>query len=261
VVRDITEHKAMEQMKAELEAQRRELARFQRLAELTEVSTSVIHQIGQPFTAIMNNVSAAKHMVSSCSNPHCQAGATLVDTDASLKLVQSTMRRLQALTHPERARREPKDLNTLVDEVLLLIQPEADSLKIELRTRLTSGLPLVALDEVQFSQALLNLLRNACEAVASCEPARRVVTVITSAGENGTLILEVSDLGEGIAPTNLPLLFEPFFTTKPNGTGVGLRLGRTIVLAHGGRLAGRNNESGPGATFQIVLPTAAGGGL
>jgi len=261
VLRDITERKALERIQAELETQRRDLVRFQRLAELTEVSASVMHQIGQPFTAIINNVSAAKTLVSRCTNPHCQAGTTLMDTDASLKLVQSTMQRLQALTHPERARREPKDLNALVGEVVRLIQPEADAHQVELRTRLASGLPLAALDEVQISQALLNLLRNACEAVASCEAARRIVTVKTSAGENGTLILEVSDLGVGIAPAILPHLFEPFFTTKPKGTGVGLRLGRTIVTAHGGRLDGRNNDPGPGATFQIVLPTAVGGGL
>lgn len=261
VLRDITERKAMEQIQGELETQRRDLVRFQRLAELTEVSTGVIHQIGQPFTAIINNISAAKTMVSRCTHQHCHAGATLQDTDASLTLVQSTMQRLQALTHPERARREPRDLNTLVGEVLQLIQAEANSLQIEVRSRLAPGLPPAALDEVQFGQALLNLLRNGCEAVASCEAARRVVTVKTSAGEPGTLILEVSDLGVGIAPADLSQLFEPFFTTKLNGTGVGLRLCRTIVLAHGGQLTGRNNEPGPGASFRIVLPTTAGGGL
>lgn len=256
VLRDLTE---IREATAELERQRIELARAQRLAELSEVSAGVIHQIGQPFTAIINNVSAAKSMVSRCTNQHCRASAMLLDTEASLKLVHTTMSRLRALAHPERVRRELRDVNLLVAEVVHLLAPEARPLGIQLRLDLKPDLPPASVDDVQLGQAILNLLRNACDAVASCEPARRQITVITRQDDHTQLLVEVSDRGAGIPPPVLTRLFEPFFTTKPNGTGVGLRLCRTIVTAHGGTLTARNNESGPGATFQISLPAYAEG--
>ena len=255
VVRDLTE---IRQASADLDRQRIQLVRAQRLAELSEVSTSVIHQIGQPFTAIINNISAAKTMVSRCSSHTCRASAILMDTDASLKLVQTTMNRLRALTHPERVRREWTDLKALVADVARLLQPEMEAQGIVLRASLSPELPLISVDEVQFTQVLLNLMRNACEAVSGCEPDRRLVTVTADGDHGGQITIKITDQGVGIAASDQPKLFEPFFTTKPNGTGVGLRLCQTIVTAHGGTLNGYNNES-VGATFEIVLPRPEGG--
>jgi signal transduction histidine kinase len=226
---------------------------------LSEISAGVIHQIGQPLTAIFNNVSAAKAIASHCSNTSCTALAALLDSDHSLKQVRLTMSRLRGLIHPELARRELKDLNAIVRVVVELIQKELGASGIIVVATLPPGLPLVAVDEVQFSQALLNILRNACEAVAECGPDRRKVTACTQADGSGWLTVEVCDRGPGIAPANLDRLFEPFFTTKPDGMGVGLSLCRRIIQAHGGNLAAGNNKDGPGATFRIRLPVVKGG--
>jgi signal transduction histidine kinase len=112
------------------------------------------------------------------------------------------------------------------------------------------------LDEVQIGQALINLLRNACEAANDCELERREVEIRTGPYKAGWLMIEVIDQGKGIAPPILDRIFEPFFTTKPAGTGVGLSLCRTIIHAHGGRLLIQNNREGRGAMARVLLPVA-----
>jgi signal transduction histidine kinase len=163
------------------------------------------------------------------------------------------MARLRTLVHPERARRQPVDLNRVVSGALDLLKMEELSAGINIIPVLADGLPSVALDEVQFSQALLNLLRNACEAVRGCEPARREVRVITRLEDSGNVSVEVRDRGYGIQLENLNRVFEPLFTTKSNGMGVGLSLCRRIVEAHGGTLTAQNRPDGSGAFFQMTL--------
>jgi PAS domain S-box-containing protein len=253
VVRDISGRKRVE---AELSSQRAQLLHFQRLAELSEISAGIIHQIGQPLTAVLSDVCTAKILASRCGNPQCPAADALLDSDECLKSVQLTIDRLRSLAHPETARREFKQLNSIVFQVVELLQTDYQASGVRLRTALDSSLPLVSLDEVQIGQALINLLRNACEAANDCELERREVEIRTGPYKAGWLMIEVIDQGKGIAPPILDRIFEPFFTTKPAGTGVGLSLCRTIIHAHGGRLLIQNNREGRGAMARVLLPVA-----
>jgi two-component system sensor kinase FixL len=161
---------------------------------------------------------------------------------------------LRALTHPEQPTRLRRNFNELVEDLLCLIRQEAQSRQIALALELGDDLPLVLADAGQLSHAILNLVRNAFDACADCPPERRTVRITTRSLAGQDVELRVRDAGTGIRAEAMAGLFTPFFTTKPDGLGIGLRLSRTIVAAHGGRIEGLNNDDGIGATFRITLP-------
>jgi C4-dicarboxylate-specific signal transduction histidine kinase len=178
----------------------------------------------------------------------------LAAVEANLHNVRAIMSQLRALIHPDQAQREPADINQLVNEVLSVLRAEAQRHRISIDFKPAVTLPMVALDRVQISQVIFNLVRNAFDAVISCPPERRLVNISTAALPAGGIELTVRDHGSGIAPGAEKQIFEAFFTTKTDGMGIGLRIGRTITKAHGGRLEGGNNTDGPGAWFRMVLP-------
>jgi signal transduction histidine kinase len=120
---------------------------------------------------------------------------------------------------------------------------------------LAENLPTVVADRLLIEQVLINLVRNASEAMSETEPHRRRLLIRTFQDEAGQVGLAVSDSGRGIAPEHFERLFEPYFTTKADGTGMGLAICRSTIEAHGGRIWATNNPGG-GATFQFLLPTA-----
>ena len=248
-LRDLT---AARQAAAEMERKQQDLSRAQRLAEVSQITMGVIHQIGQPLSAVMANISAVKTRVARCGGPNCGSHEALVEVDADLKSVRETIERIQALAHPERPRRRPASLNDLITKLLDWLRPDVQVRQIQLQTEFAPDLPPVSLDEIQIKQAIINVLRNAFDAVASCEDIRRIVIISTRA-DAGWVELNVSDRGAGISPAAMASLFSPFFTTKPDGMGVGLPLAHTILRAHGGRVEAFNND-GPGATFRILIP-------
>jgi len=249
--RDVT---AERQAAGDYERLRNDLARFQRLAELNEVHAGILHQVGQPLTAAINNVTVGRQLTRQCDRVDCHVRAVLQDADSQLGQVQRTIQRLRVLAHPERMDLKPGDVASLLEVVSRMFQPEAAGQQFSLELLTAPELPPVAFDEVQITQVLLNLLRNAMDASVSCPPERRVITLHTRSAPSGGLLLTVTDRGVGISPDILPHLFDPFFTTKPTGSGIGLSLARTIMHAHGGTLTPANNPDGPGASFTLEFP-------
>ncbi|MEY3896728.1 MAG: hypothetical protein RLZZ214_2248 [Verrucomicrobiota bacterium] len=253
-LRDLTSKKLAE---ARIEAQKAELDQALRLALVSEVSAGIIHQIGQPLSAIGANLAAA---VLRCKSGEVTSGETLQlieETALNVARMRDSVIHLRALADPEQPNRVPVDFNTLVSDSLHLMRAEADSLRFILTTDLAPGLPSLRADTVQLSQVVINLVRNALDACADCPPERRSVHIRTRAVDDRQLELCVRDSGSGIAPAVMDHLYSPFFTTKPDGLGIGLRLSRTIVKAHGGSIDGSNNSDGIGATFRVVLPREA----
>jgi signal transduction histidine kinase len=144
------------------------------------------------------------------------------------------------------------DLNALVRDLLRLLRH--DIAKLDLSTELASELPTVNGDAVQLQQVLLNLVTNACHAMANTEAKGRKLFVRTSASPEGVRVT-VADRGCGIPTESLPLIFDSFYTTRPEGMGLGLTVCRTIIEAHHGRLWAENNSEG-GASFHFLLPAA-----
>ncbi|HKH84222.1 MAG TPA: ATP-binding protein, partial [Gemmatimonadales bacterium] len=147
------------------------------------------------------------------------------------------------------------DLNELVAEARTLLHSELIRRRVSANFELARSLPLVWGERVQLQQVVLNLVSNACDAMASTPGAQRQLLITTAQDEEGKVQLSVQDRGHGIAEDRLETIFDPFFTTKENGLGLGLAICRSIAIAHEGRLWAENNPSG-GATFHLVLSPA-----
>jgi C4-dicarboxylate-specific signal transduction histidine kinase len=160
--------------------------------------------------------------------------------------------RLRALFKRGETQMQVLDANELVREVLSLAHGDLATRSIDTHLQLAPALPPVAGDRVQLQQVMLNLIMNANEAMASCEPAERRL-LIRTVPTRSHVHLSFTDRGPGFPPEQHDRLFEPFYTTKAQGLGLGLSISRSIVTAHRGRLWGRSNEGG-GATFFISLP-------
>lgn len=250
-LRDLTSKKLAE---ARIEAQKAELDQALRLALVSEVSAGIIHQIGQPLSAIGANLAAAVVRCKSGEVTNCETLQLIEETALNVARMRDSVIHLRALADPEQPNRVPVDFNRLVADTLHLMRAEADSLRFNLTTDMAPGLPSLQADTVQLSQVVINLVRNALDACADCPPERRAIQIRTRALGDRHLELCVRDSGTGIASAVMDHLYSPFFTTKPDGFGIGLRLSRTIVKAHGGTIDGSNNSDGIGATFRVLLP-------
>jgi PAS domain S-box-containing protein len=239
---------------AELEAarQRDEIAHLARVAMLGELSGSLAHELNQPLAAILSNAQAAQRFLVRDPPELDKVQQILQDIVKSDKRAGQVITRLRSLFKKEEVRHAPVDVNDVVQEVLALMRSELLSRQVSASTELTNELPFVFGDRVQLQQVLLNLLVNACDAMAHAPPPRPLI-VSTGRASGGNVVLSVADDGIGIAPEDLERIFEPFVSTKPLGMGLGLAVCRSIARAHGGRLWATNSPGG-GATLTLELP-------
>jgi len=150
------------------------------------------------------------------------------------------------------AERESLDVNEIICQMLVLLRSEANRYSIPMRTDLAAGLPRVAADRVQLQQVFLNLMLNGIEAM---KETGGELTIKSELGQDGKLLISISDTGVGLPEGKTAEIFNAFFTTKPQGSGMGLAISRSIVESHGGRLWATSN-GGRGATFHFTLPGA-----
>jgi signal transduction histidine kinase len=148
---------------------------------------------------------------------------------------------------------EEVDLNDAVREVISLCGNDLQRMRVSLRIDLANELPLVSGDRVQLQQVVMNLLKNAADAMSGIEDRPRHLVVKTQSDGNEAVLLSVCDTGAGLGPGDVNRIFDAFFTTKSEGMGIGLSVSRTIIESHGGRLWAEAND-GPGATFTFVIP-------
>ena len=250
-LRDLSESK---RLAARIQAQQTEIERIGRLAQISEISAAIIHQISQPISSLSINLAVATANAGACEMQRCGLPVILDLLQADVTRMREIVIHLRALAHPERPVRVRIDLNRVVTDLLPLLQREAGIHQIRLETALVPDLPPLLGDAVQLKQVILNLVRNGFDACAECPPPQRLVVITTRALPGQELELCVRDAGIGIAPANEARLFEMFFTTKHDGHGLGLRLCRTIVHAHDGSIEATNNPDDCGAVFRVLLP-------
>lgn len=248
VIRDITERRRAE---LELQTQRTELAHLSRVALLGELSAAFAHELNQPLAAIMANARAGQRLIARKPPDTDEVRNILEDIVADDRRAGEVIRRMQALLKRGELQLQPLDVNEVVHEVVELLHSELIRREVNIHTALAPALPRVPADRIQIQQVLLNLLFNACDAMADQPREGRSVAVATS-GTLGAVRISVADQGTGIPEGNEERVFEPFFTSKRHGLGLGLAICRTIVAAHGGRLWAVNNAD-RGATFHLVL--------
>ena len=179
--------------------------------------------------------------------------AILDDIVADNQRAAEIIERLQHVFKKGEVRREPTDVNELVRGVIPLAHGELVRADVELETHLTAALPPVRGDDVQLQQVLLNLIANACHAMAAGAGSGRRLLVRTLVAAGDGVQVTVADRGRGIPPDDFARIFEPFVTSRADGMGLGLAVCRTIIRAHGGTLWAENNPEG-GASFHFTLP-------
>lgn len=247
IVRDISDRRAAEE-RARLRL--RDLAHASRLLEIGEMSSGIAHEINQPLTAVVTYAQACVRMLRAGDTDLELVRDTLVQIADQGARAGEIVQRLRRFARKGETRREALDLNEAVQDVIGLLGHELRRGELHLELDLEPDLPIVYADRVQVEQVLVNLVRNAIEAMASTEDLR-LLEVSTSHDETAARI-DVADTGEGL-PADAARVFDTFYTTKQDGMGVGLSISRTIAEAHEGQLLASPNPRG-GATFTLVLP-------
>ncbi|MEA3052716.1 MAG: two-component system, LuxR family, sensor kinase FixL, partial [Sphingomonadales bacterium] len=250
-VRDLTERQQTETRLQELQS---ELVHVSRLTALGEMASSLAHELNQPLSAIANYLKGSKMLLGREDVPH-ERVAEAVDkaADEALRAGQ-IIRRLRDFVARGETERSVESLSKLIEEASALALVGAKEYGIRVRFDFDRHVDLVLADKVQVQQVVLNLIRNAVDAMTGGDRRDLVVAILPSGDDMAEV--RVADTGPGIDPEIAAQLFQPFVTTKRTGMGVGLSISRTIVEAHGGKIWVEENESG-GATFRFTLPRVA----
>jgi len=233
----------------EIIKQREELLHVTRVGKLAEFVSSLAHEISQPLTAILSYAQAAQRMLLDREPELQKILSYIIDDD---KRATGVIQRLRTLLKKSMPEINSLDMNTLIDETIMLIATDAAVRNSVIKTELDADLPLIRGDKIQLQQVLLNLISNSFDAMENSLDSREIL-IRTSRKDTDTIIVAVKDSGCGIPMQNMPKLFTHFFTSKPDGLGMGLSISRSIIESHGGRLDVENNTD-RGATFYFTIP-------
>jgi PAS domain S-box-containing protein len=254
-VQDVTERRSSEHA---LSKARSDLAHVARVTSLGVLTASIAHEVNQPLSGIVTNASTCLRMLAADPPNVDGARETARRTIRDGNRASEVITRLRSLYGKKEPAIESVDLNDAIREVLALSLSELQRNRVIVQQELADGLPLIAGDRVQLQQVILNLLRNASDAMSAVDDHSRQLLVRTEEDEDGHVRLTVKDAGVGFAPQAADRLFESFYTTKNNGMGIGLSVSRSIIESHHGRLWATLNH-GPGATFAFSIPRASEG--
>jgi two-component system, LuxR family, sensor kinase FixL len=251
---DISSRKQAEEVTAR---QRAELEHLSRVATLSELSGALAHELNQPLAIIMSNAEAAQQLLGHPAPDLPEVRAILADIVKADERAGEVIRRLRSLLKRGEPNRQPLAMNQVVRDVVQFMRADLVRRGVAVELALADGLPDIAADRVPLEQVLINIVGNACDAMATNMPGDRTVTIATTAVDDAVAV-HVRDAGAGL-PRPPEQVFAPFFTTKANGLGMGLAICRSIISAHGGRLWAEENED-RGATFHMSLPAPMGAG-
>lgn len=254
VVERIEADQRLREQEAELH---RRLTHLTRITTLGEMASAIAHEVNQPLTAIAAYTQACRRMVRNTSADNAPIAEILGRiTDEALRAGE-IIHRLKDLVRRRDGTRELCDLNGLIRQIEHLADVDARLHQVDLRLDLAAELPPVWVDAIQIQQVLLNLIRNAVDALDEPSTTDRELRVSTSVSEHGVVHVSVSDHGCGLPADMAAEVFQPFYTTKPGGVGLGLSISRSIVTAHEGRMWFERNAD-RGTTFHFTLPGADG---
>ena len=256
-VTDITERKqadeALRRSEQRLRDVQADLAHFSRVTTMGELTTSLAHEVNQPIGAAVTDANTCLRWLAR-DQPDLQearAAASRVVRDATR--AAEIIKRVRQLFKKGGPERELVDVNEITREMLFLLRSEAMQCCISVRTELAADLPRVMGDRVHLQQVLMNLIMNSIDAMKDVDGTRELC-IESHRTESGQLLISVTDTGVGLPPQHADQIFDAFFTTKRDGTGMGLRISRSVVESHGGRLWAADNPP-RGASFCFTLPT------
>jgi signal transduction histidine kinase len=245
----ITERKQAEEA---LQLAQADLTRANRVSSMGELTASLAHEVNQPIAAAITDANTCLRWLAR-DQPNLEearAAASRIVQDG--RRAGEIVKRVRLLFKKGTAQREMVDLNEIVREMVLLLRSEAIQFAVFVRTELAADLPQLMGDRVELQQVLMNLIMNSIDAMKVAEGSREL-TIQSQRAEDGLVLISVSDTGVGLPPEQADKIFNAFFTTKTHGTGMGLRISRSIVESHGGRMWAADN-SPRGAKFCFTLP-------
>src|SRR6266478_1241123 len=230
-----------------------ELAHINRVTTMGELTASLAHEVNQPIAAAVTDANTCLRWLTR-DHPDLEEAR-----EASSRVVKDATRaaeiiaRVRLVFKKGVAQRELVDVNELIREMIILLRNEISRHSISVRTELAETLPQVMGDHVQFQQVMMNLIMNSIDAMKDVEGTREL-TINSRRAEGEQIMVSVSDTGVGLPSLQADQIFNAFFSTKAHGTGMGLRISRSIIESHGGRLWATDN-SPRGASFNLTLPT------
>jgi two-component system sensor kinase FixL len=229
------------------------LTHVSRLTTVGEMSAGIAHELNQPLTAVANYAQACDRLLGMPDPDIAEIRGALRQITAQAVRAGDIIRRLRTLARNDVMKLEPTDLNVLISELTELIQLDAKTHDVRYRLELAAAPAQANVDRGRIQQVILNLVRNALEALTETPAGVREVAVRIGPAAGGEVEIAVCDSGPGVSPAIAPRLFDPFCTSKTHGTGLGLAMSRTIIRSHQGTLDYRPNLP-RGACFTVRLP-------
>jgi len=228
------------------------LAHVARVSAMGELAAAIAHELNQPLTAIRTNAQATRKMLARGGVDRAELDEALGDITSDAVRAGEIIRRLRDLLRKEDAERVPLDVNELIRGVEPFARADLLEHNAVLVMQLAARLPSVIGDRIQLQQVVLNLIRNASEAMR--DAAQREIVMSTASAGPETIEVTVRDHGSSLSDEEFGRMFQPFYTTKPSGLGIGLSLSRSIIEAHGGLLWATRNDVDTGITMHFTLP-------
>jgi two-component system sensor kinase FixL len=250
ILHDLTDQRAAERERHALEAR---LAHVTRLSLLGEMTAGIAHEINQPLSAIFNYAQAAKNLMERGNFEDDTLKSACRGISDQVQRAGAVIENLRTFVRKREIKKEALRLRDIIDGVLALVHADATHAGVSVRTELAEEELWLLGNAVQLQQVLLNLTRNAVDAMETMKTRAKQVLIQTRRGSDGTVQILVCDHGPGVSSSLEQAIFHPFFTTKPDGLGVGLAISRSIVESHGGELTYEDRPGG-GAIFVVSLP-------
>ncbi len=252
-IRDLTERQESEQRLQELQ---NELVHISRITALGEMSSALAHELNQPLSAVGNYLNGLRRMIAADASPRLDLMGEALDRAVEQTLrAGDIIRRLRDFVSRGETEKRVESVSKMVGEASALALVGAKEHGVRVQMNLKKSCDAVLADRVQIQQVLLNLLRNAIEAMAEMKDHPRELSISSRSEPDNMVRISVADTGPGLSPEISERLFQPFNTSKPSGMGVGLSICRTIVESHGGRIWAEPNPGG-GAIFHLTVRAA-----
>ena len=257
IMRDISERKLSEerlrQSKEEVQQARDHLAHLDRLHIASEMSTGIAHELNQPLTAISMYAQACRNLIKKDQSDNRSLLPTLARIDKQAQRAGEIIRNIRTLVGKQNPHHQLTDINALIHNTIELAQVDIECRTIQFECYCSEQLPMIEIVLGQIQQVILNLIRNACDAMINTKREEKCITIICEKNPTGFITIKVRDRGVGINREHADKLFQAFFSTKSHGMGMGLAISHSIITTHGGEMTVNHNYK-DGAEITFTLP-------
>jgi len=250
VLTDITERKNAELLR---EKHLEVMHQAAQLTTLAEIASTLAHEINQPLMVIATYTDACQRLLDAPGADHAEISRVIGKCHAQAVRAAAIIERLREFIRQRQHRPAPCDANAMVTEAVDIVRPQLDEAQVTIDVAVVAPGPVILADKILLVQVLVNLLRNAIDAMRDTPPEARLISIAAAVQDDAAVVFSVADCGPGLAAATMDEIFAPFFTTKPDGLGLGLTICRSVAEAHGGRLWAAGNPAG-GASFFLSMP-------